>query len=228
MSESVSRMPQLTVLSMRQGLGGVAAQLVLTVGCCCVHCSSGPQVSRLCFAGCATATVVLLRPPMVGSAAGCRCSRCSRRCSCRGSSVMPWAPLSVLVAAECCGVYSVDAVLRIFGQGRLGVGLSRTLLAVGHVRWHAVPAGVDARRGRSVGCGNGWCESWWTLARGGPASGAASTRCRCTGVCYVHDGEVEVVIRTGPQGPASGTRGESCRSPDRRSGKSSKGKGVAV
>ena len=150
MSENVSPMPQLTVLSMRQDLAGVAARLLLTVGCCCVHCSSGPQVSRLCFAGCATATVVLLRPPVVGSVAGCRCGRCSRRCSCRGSSVLPWAPLSVAVVVEHCGAGSVSASRRRAGEGLRG-RYSQKHACVGTVMSLAsVPSWVRLGRGGPV------------------------------------------------------------------------------
>ena len=155
MSVSVFPKLRLTVPTIAWDLAGVAAPMLLTVDCCCVHCSVGLQVSRLGVAGCSIATVALLRPPVVGNVAGCHCSRCSRRCSCRGSSVLPWAPLSVLVVAERCGGCSVNALRRRVGRSRIGVGLSRTLLAVKRVRWHAVPAGVDAKRGWSVCRGSG-------------------------------------------------------------------------
>ena len=143
MSVSVCLKLRLAVLLVAWDLDDVAP-----VYCCCVCCSDGLQLFLVSGTGCSVAMAALIRPPVVGIVAGCHCTSCSRRCSCRGSSVMPWAPLSVLVAAECCGGYSVDAVQRRVGRGRLGVGLSRTLLAVGHVRGHAVPVGVGARRVR--------------------------------------------------------------------------------
>ena len=122
-------------------------------GCCVVGwqvCSGRVAVcsGHVCL-GSTVATVAEFLRPMPGSVVpGCRGSR-------RGSStVMLWAPLSLSVVVERCGGNSVDAVQRLVGRGRSGVGLSRTLLEVERVRWHAAPAGVGARRG---GLSRAWC-----------------------------------------------------------------------
>ena len=131
-------------------------------GCCVVGwrvCSGHDAVysDHVCL-GNAVATVAAFLRPMPGSVVpGCRGSR-------RGSStVMLWAPLSLSVVVERCGGNSVNAVQRLFGRGRSGVGLSRTLLGVVCVRGHAVPAGVGARRG---GLSRAWCLAGQAAVQG--------------------------------------------------------------
>ena len=69
------------------------------------------------------ATVAGFRRLMPGNVVlGC----CSSRLG--SSLVMLWAPLSLSVDVERCGGNSVDAVQRLVGRGRSGLGLARTLL----------------------------------------------------------------------------------------------------